>query len=119
MTPAAQAAALCRQRGREDFGAMVERHMLTGYVWASPECFILALPGWRVDSEYFEECREGDALWITLAVGEIGQFLRMDPQPEGRRWLGFSRGLRDPGAAAHWLDYQRVRMHYRRHHENH
>jgi hypothetical protein len=111
MTPVLEAIRLY-ERDTEDFDAAIARHMHGGYVWTSPECFILALVGWRVDEEYFEECQEGDALFVSCAVGEIRQFVQMAPRAESIKWLGFRRGLRKPDGPTHWLDFQALRRRY-------
>ncbi len=47
-----------------------------------------------------------EAAWfITLAVGNLAEFIRVDPLPD-TKWIGYRRA-RD--GSVHWTDYQRLR----------
>lgn len=97
MTPLLQALQICDERGM-DFDAIVAEHMREGYVWCSPSAFILVMP--------CSHKVENDAWWATLAVGDIKEFMRVDPTP--RRWLGYCRADGKP----RWADYQRMRRRF-------
>lgn len=94
MTPLLQAIRICDERDMH-FDAEVARHMREGYVWSSPTAFILVLPWSRLEP--------GDAWWVTLAVGSIQEFMRIDPAP--RQWLGFCRA----DQRERWVDYRKMR----------
>lgn len=91
--------------GIPDFQAMLEDHLRDGFVWCSPDSFICAMESWRE----FGDSHVEPAWFITLAVGDIGQFVRMDPKPDGKKWIGFCR---EEGGDVHWIDYQRLRKRF-------
>lgn len=103
MTPYEEAQAVARRVGL-DFNEALHDHLERGFVWSSPDCFILAMESWKD----FEGPNPESAWFITLACGDIGQFIRLDPKPD-KKWLGFAR---HEGGETHWLDYQRLRAKY-------
>lgn len=94
MTPLLQAIQICDERGI-DFDTEMALHLREGYVWSSPTAFIMVLP--------WSHKEAGDAWWATLAVGNLSEFVAIDPAP--RRWLGYCRA----DGEARWLDYRRMR----------
>ena len=98
MTPFEHAMCVARRVGL-DFHAALHEHLDRGYVYSSPECFIMAH-----DAEH-----EGElAVFVTLGFGKLSEFLEIDPRKEARRWLGFCR---TDGGDVHWLDFQSLRKH--------
>lgn len=85
-----------------NFEKALQEHLEHGFVWCSPDCFILATESWR---DFEDETKNEPAWFITLAVGDIGQFIKIDPKPN-KKWLGFCR---KEGGPVHWLDYQELR----------
>jgi hypothetical protein len=104
MTPYEEAQAVARRVGLDFHTALAEHHE-RGFVWSSPDCFILAMEAWKD----FELPTAEPAIFVTLACGDIGQFLRLDPKPEARKWLAFAR---HDGGEAHWIPYARLRAQY-------
>lgn len=102
MTPYEEAQAVARRVGL-DFHAALHEHLERGYVYSSPDCFILAINVWR---EFGESRHEESAIFVTLATGNLYEFLEIDPMKETRKWLGF---VREDGGETHWLDFQRLR----------
>jgi len=103
MTPFEEAQAVARRVGL-DFHTTLAEHHERGFVWSSPDCFILAMESWKD----FELPTAEPAYFITLAVGDIGQFVRIDPKPD-KKWIGFAR---QDGGDVHWLPYARLRAQY-------
>lgn len=91
-----------------DFDAQLAHHMAHGYVWCSPDSFILALPGYRI-GDAFDGISTGQgeqrAWFITLAVGSVQEFVNLDPVAN-KQWLGFCR---EDGGRIHWLRYDKLR----------
>ena len=103
MTPYHEAQESARKCGL-DFDAAIAEHYQHGYVFSSPDCFILAMESWKD----FDKANAERAWFITLAVGDLGQFIRLDPKPE-KKWIGFCRY---DGGPVHWLDYPTLRRKY-------
>mgnify|MGYP007071569444 FL=1 len=102
MTPAEQAAKVAARLGM-DFTKTVLEHLEENcYIYSSPDCFILACDTYR---EFGESAPE-EAIFVTLAVGNLYEFLEIDPLKESRKWLGFCR---EDGGPTHWLPYQELR----------
>lgn len=101
MTPQQQAAQVAAKLGM-DFTKTVLEHLDGGYIHSTPDCFILAVDAVR---EFGEDCQE-EAIFVTLAVGKLSEFLEVDPRKETRKWLGFCR---TNGGDVHWLNYQGLR----------
>ena len=95
MTPYEQAQAVARRVGL-DFHAALDEHHERGYVYSSPECFIMAH-----DAEHQGEL----AVFVTLAVGSMEHFVSIDPRRSERRWLGFCR---TDGGETHWIPWSRI-----------
>ena len=95
MTPYEQAQAVARRVGL-DFQAALHEHLERGYIYSSPECFIMAL-----DAEHNGEL----AVFVTLAVGSLDHFVSIDPRRDERRWLGFKRS---EDGEFHWIDFHRL-----------
>ncbi len=98
MTPAQQALQIAVKLGMS-FHRLVDEHLTTPshYVYSSPECFILA----------YDTTHEGEeAVFVTLAVGNLRHFLAIDPKRETRKFLLFCR---ENEGETHALDYQRMR----------
>lgn len=96
MTPFEQAMCVARRVGL-DFHAALHEHLDRGYVYSSPECFIMAH-----DAEHNGEL----AVFVTLAVGSMEHFVSIDPRRSERKWLGY---VRKDGEDARWLPYDRLR----------
>lgn len=85
------------------FEELITDALHSGYIYSNSESFIIA----------HEVCREfGDsrydrAYFVTLAVGNLTELMRLDPNPTDRKWLGFCR---ENEGRIHWLDYQRLRI---------
>lgn len=95
MTPYEEAQAVARRVGL-DFHAALHEHLERGYVYSSPDCFIMAY-----DAEH-----EGElAVFVTLGVGSMDHFVRIDPRRDERRWLGY---VRKDGEEARWVPYSRI-----------
>ena len=104
MTPQQQAANVAASLGM-DFTKTVLEHMdESSYIHSTPDCFILAVDAVR---EFGEDCQE-EAIFVTLAVGKLSEFLEIDPRKETRKWLGWCR---ENGGDVHWLPYQDLRKH--------
>ena len=95
MTPYEQAQCVARRVGL-DFHEQLHEHLERGYVYSSPECFILAH-----DAEHNGEL----AVFVTLAVGSMEHFVSIDPRRDERRWLGFCR---EDGGKVHWIPWHRL-----------
>ena len=96
MTPYEQAQCVARRVGL-DFHAAMHEHLERGYIYSSPECFIMAH-----DAEHQGEL----AVFVTLAVGSMERFVSIDPRRDERRWLGFKRS---EDGEFHWLPFSRLR----------
>jgi hypothetical protein len=99
MTPFEEAHQIAVDLGM-DFNGMMNDHLREGYVYSSPECFICAMDTARDFGEYSEF-----GVFVTLAVGNLNEFVRIDPLKNERKWLGYCR--QDKGEI-HWLDYRRL-----------
>jgi hypothetical protein len=107
MTPQKQAALLAAELGMDFTRTLLEHLDDSSYIYSSPDCFILAVDAVR---EFGDDCQQ-EAIFITLAVGNISEFLDIDPRKETRQWLGFCR---EHNGEIHWIDYQRLRRIYRK-----
>lgn len=96
-----QAAEVCA-RSQMVLSEEVLLHLAFGYIWSTPTCLVLAE---RWDKDANHASATGNAWWITLAVGTLAEFIRVDPLPE-TKWIGYRRA-RD--GSVHWTDYQRLR----------
>jgi len=102
MTPQKQAADLCAKFG-VDFTRMLLDHLNeSSYIHSSPDCFILAVDAIR---EFGDDCHQ-EAIFVTVAVGNLHEFIEVDPRKETRKWIGFCR---NNVGDIHWIDYQRLR----------
>lgn len=99
MTPFEEAHQIAVDLGM-DFNGMMNDHLREGYVYSSPECFICAMDTARDFGEYSEF-----GVFVTLAVGNLDDFVRIDPLRDKRRWLGFCR--EDKGRI-HWIPWSRL-----------
>jgi hypothetical protein len=102
MTPQKQAAIVAAELGMDFTKTLLEHIAENSYVYSSPECFILAVDAVRE----FGDSRYEPAIFVTLAAGNLREFLEIDPLKETRAWLGFCR---EDGGEVHWLPYQRLR----------
>jgi hypothetical protein len=102
MTPQKRAAIVAAELGMDFTKTLLEHLDESSYIYSSPECFILAVDAVR---EFGEDCQE-EAIFVTLAVGNMHEFLEIDPRKETRKWLGFCR---ENGGDVHWLPYQDLR----------
>lgn len=102
MTPQKHASHLASELGFDFTRTLLEHMDDSSYIYSSPDCFILAVDAIR---EFGEDCHQ-EAIFITLAVGNISEFLDIDPRRETRQWLGFCR---EHNGEIHWIDYQRLR----------
>ncbi len=97
MTPYEQAREVAARLGM-DFDAVIRSHFAPcHYVYSSPECFILAYDTRHDDG--------GLAIYVTLAAGNLGHFISIDPHRQSRKWLAFAR---EDGGEVHWLPYSRL-----------
>jgi len=104
MTPQKQAAIVAAELGLDFTKTLLEHLDESSYIYSSPDCLILAVDAVR---EFGEDCQE-EAVFVTLAVGNMAEFLEIDPRKETRKWLGFCR---KNGGDVHWLPYQDLRKH--------
>jgi hypothetical protein len=102
MTPQKQAALLAAELGMDFTRTLLEHLDDSSYIYSSPTCFILAVDAVR---EFGDDCQQ-EAIFVTLAVGNVQEFMEVDPRKETRRWMGFCR---EDGGEIFWLDYQRMR----------
>lgn len=102
MTPQQQAAKVAASLGMDFTKTLLEHLDESSYIHSTPECFILAVDAVR---EFGEDCQE-EAIFVTLAVGKLSEFLEIDPRKETRKWLGFCR---TNGGDVHWLPYKDLR----------
>src|SRR5687768_819338 len=94
MTPAEKAAEVCKGYGG-DFRDEVEAFMLTGYVFSTPELFVMGKPvpkGAKIVSPWgswpLESC---DAWYIWLAVSSRGLLPLLELMPFPLPFVGFHR----------------------------
>jgi hypothetical protein len=70
-----------------DFWELLGEHLSAGYVWNSPECFMLAKAcRWNAEEQQFES-GEPNCWFVTLAAGAAGtscvrECLRVAPYPQ-------------------------------------
>jgi len=102
MTPQQKAAKEAASLGMDFTKTVLEHLDESCYIYSSPDCFILAVDAVR---EFGEDCQE-EAIFVTLAVGNMHEFLEIDPRKETRKWFGFCR---ENGGDVHWLDFQKLR----------
>jgi hypothetical protein len=103
MTPQKQAALLAAELGMDFTKTLLEHLDDSSYIYSSPDCFILAVDAIR---EFGEDCQQ-EAIFVTLAVGNVQEFLEVDPRKETRKWVGFCR---TNGGEIHWLPVDRMRQ---------
>ena len=101
MTILDQAAEVCG-KCQMDLEDEIHDHAVNGYVWITPAALALAM---RWDKASNTPRFDGDSWWLTLMVGTLAEFIRVDPLPE-TKWIGYRRA-RD--GSVHWTDYQRLR----------
>jgi hypothetical protein len=71
----------------QDFWDAVGEHLSAGYVWNSPECFMLARAvRWNAEEQNFE-LGESNCWFVTLAAGAdrtnpVRECLRVAPHPQ-------------------------------------
>lgn len=103
MTPAERAAKLCRARGG-DFAAEVEAHLLTGYVFSTPELFLMGRPVPResdpADIWTPHPLKTCNAWFVWIGVGNAQELIRRMPFP--LPWIGWQRQGRE-WSNDHWL----------------
>jgi hypothetical protein len=102
MTPQKQAAGLAAELGMDFTKTLLEHLDDSSYIYSSPDCFVLAVDAVR---EFGDDCQQ-EAVFITLAVGNVQEFIEVDPRKETRLWMGFCR---ENNGDIHWIDYQRLR----------
>jgi hypothetical protein len=102
MTPQKKAAIVAAELGMDFTKTLLEHIGDNSYVYSSPECFILAVDAVRE----FGDSRYEEAIFVTLAVGNMAEFLDIDPRRETRKWVGFCR---EDGGDVHWLPVDRMR----------
>ena len=102
MTPQKHASILASELGMDFTKTLLEHMDDSSYIYSSPDCFILAVDAVR---EFGDDCHQ-EAIFVTLAVGNVQEFLDIDPRKETRKWMGFCR---EEGGEIHWIDYQRLR----------
>jgi hypothetical protein len=102
MTPQKQASLLAAELGMDFTKTLLEHLDDSSYVYSSPTCFILAVDAVR---EFGDDCQQ-EAIFVTIGVGSVQEFIEVDPRKETRRWMGFCR---EDGGEIHWIDYQRLR----------
>jgi hypothetical protein len=88
--------------GIDDFNQMLADHLTDGYVICTPDTFICAMETWRD----FGESYASPGWFVTLAVGNIAELCRIDPNPDDHKWIGY---VRHEGDDIRWVDYQRLR----------
>jgi hypothetical protein len=109
MKPAAQAAALCAERG-VSFREELEAHLWHGFVFSTPEAFLMGRPVPK-GAQIFDvwqtwSAAECNAWFIWLAVGTAGRLLSF--MPYELPWLGWvrqGRGWRE----TRWVRTARLR----------
>ena len=99
MTPYEQAREVADKLGM-DFGTMIHEHLINGYVYSTPECFICAMDTARDFGEYSEP-----GIFVTLGVGSLEHFISIDPLKDKRKWLGFCR---EHGGEVHWIPWRKL-----------
>jgi hypothetical protein len=102
MTPQQQAAQVAASLGMDFTKTVLEHLDESSYIHSTPDCFILAVDAVR---EFGEDCQQ-EAIFVTLACGNLREFLDIDPRRETRVWLGYCR---ENGGDVFWLPYQRLR----------
>jgi hypothetical protein len=87
MTPWQRAKHWWDNHSTQDFWEAVGEHLSSGYVWNSPECFMLAKAcRWNSEEQDFES-GEPNTWFVTLAAGTAGtscvrECLRVAPHPQ-------------------------------------
>jgi hypothetical protein len=82
----------------QDFWEVVGEHLSAGYVWSSPECFMLARAvRWNAEENHFEQ-GQSNCWHVTLAASTghanaCGEFMRVFPHPQP--WVSWFRGSKD------------------------
>lgn len=103
MTPAEQAAALCRERGAS-FREELEAHLLRGWVFSTPEAFLMGRAVARsadvTDLATIYPAAECNAWFVWLAVGRWPRLLSF--MPYALPWIGWHRQGR-AWRECHWL----------------
>lgn len=99
MTPYEQAREVADRLGM-DFEQMIADHLLDGYVYSTPDCFICAMDTARDFGDYAEP-----GIFVTLAVGNLEHFIDIDPLKDKRKWLAFCR---QEGGDVHWIPWGRL-----------
>lgn len=102
MTPYQQAEKVALGLGMNFHSVLMDHFEESSYVYSSPTSFILAVDAARE----FGDSHVEEAVFVTLAVGNLAEFVAIDPRRETRRWLGFCR---EDGGEIHWLDFQKLR----------
>lgn len=100
MTPYEQAEQVALKLGMNFHKVLMEHFAPHSYVYSSPDCFILAVDASHPDGPY------GEALFVTLAVGNLADFVKADPLRDRRKWIG---ACREEGGEVHWLPADRLR----------
>jgi hypothetical protein len=85
------------------FEELVTDALHSGYIYSNSESFIIAHDVYRE----FGESRRDLAYFVVLAVGNLAELARLDPNPTGRKWIGYCR---ENEGHVYWLDYQRLRI---------
>lgn len=99
MTPYEQAEQVALKLGMNFQKVLIEHFQPNSYVFSSPDSFILAVNAQHPDGEY------GEAVFVTLACGNLSNFVAVDPLRDRRKWLG---ACREEGGEVHWIPYQRL-----------
>lgn len=103
LPPAQRAAALCQARGG-DFRDELEAHLLGGFVFSTPESFLMGRPVRRGAAEIADPWAhwprpECDAWFVWVGVGRAAALLAQMPYP--LPWIGWHRQGR-AWRADHW-----------------
>lgn len=103
MTAAERAAELCRRRGGS-FREELEAHLLNGWVFSTPEAFVMGRPVSRSgavdDLSVIHPPDECDAWYVWLGVGPAMRLLSF--MPYDLPWIGWHRQGRG-WLDCHWL----------------
>jgi hypothetical protein len=109
MTPAEQAAELCRARDAS-FREELEAHLLNGWVISTPEVFLLGRPVPRsadaADLRAVYPPEECDAWFVWLGVGSAERLLAL--MPYDLPWIGWHRQGR-AWRSSHWVSTTALR----------
>jgi hypothetical protein len=106
MTPWEKAKHWWDNHSTQDFWEAVGEHLSAGYVWNSPEFFMLAKAcRWNAEEQDFE-LGEANCWHVTLAAGKcknpVREAMRIFPHPQ--EYMSWYRGARDQRLRLHQWD---------------